>query len=110
MSKTNSLSPTELAWLAGLLEGEGSFFRAKRTKGGSHFVMKVRMTDEDVVRRAAYFMGGNKILRSEGRQAHYQPTYRAQLCGARAEALAKELLPWMGERRASQIRTALEET
>jgi hypothetical protein len=53
---TETLSKVDIAWLAGLLEGEGSFMRGKRKDAPG---ISLAMTDRDVVERAA------KLLRTK---------------------------------------------
>ncbi len=46
-------SPTDIAWAAGLFEGEGCLHRHKRGYGA----LFLAMTDEDIVRRFAAIFG-----------------------------------------------------
>lgn len=91
----------ELAFVAGVLEGEGSFLS---TPDGRPRV-SMRMTDVDVVRRVAAVIGGrvtgpydygNKPLWQTGVQD-----------SARAAGVMMTLWPFMGERRQEQIAGAL---
>ena len=96
--------PVELksAWVAGLLEGEGSF----RRKGGCPCV-KLRMTDEDIVARYAEATDGAYTSRF-AHKAHWKTAYDCQVTGDRAASVMERILPWMGERRAAKIRECLE--
>lgn len=87
----------DLIWLAGLLEGEGTFDLHR----GKYARIRVGMTDRDVVGRAASLMG-TSIRMSISTMGH-KSTYHAEMSGARAEALMRELLPYMGARRSSKI-------
>lgn len=84
------------SWLAGLLEGEGSF-----TTSGSTVTVELLMTDLDVVNRAAELMGTS--VHVPKLQPNRKQTYRARLYGARAKTLARELYPLMGIRRQARI-------
>jgi hypothetical protein len=85
----------DLAWLAGLLEGEGSF---------SRYQVQLRMTDEDVVRRAADLMGATKSpWKEEPRFAHWSPTWCVAVTGRRATDLMMHLTPALGTRRRARI-------
>lgn len=106
MAKTNDCC--DVAWLAGLLEGEGWFGDAGRTRGGRHAVVRVRMTDRDVVERVAIAMGGVKVQPAPGRKPGYKDTYRAQVCGRRAVELMRTVRPHMGDRRGARIDELLE--
>lgn len=91
----------DLVWLAGLLEGEGSFdlHRAKYPR------IRVGMTDRDVVGRAATLMGVS--VRATLRPAPWSATFHAEVSGARAAELLDDLLPLMGARRSAKIATIL---
>ena len=95
-SMTNDLSGADLAWLAGLLEGEGCFWYDR----GS-MVVSVSMTDKDVIARFAK-MAEVKFNRCTQRPPR-KDMWRAYVCGKRAIALLEGILPFMGERRAERI-------
>lgn len=105
------MDPCDLHWLAGLLEGEGSFFTEKIRSETRYAVIEVTMTDEDVVKRAAGLMDVSVAFRHAPAKimAGHKPTYRARLRGRRAEDLMRQLMPLMGQRRASRIKGILEE-
>lgn len=91
----------DLLWLAGLLEGEGSFDLHR----GAYPRVRLGMTDRDVVGRAATVMGTK--VRTSLRPAPWTATFHTELSGARAAELLDELLPLMGARRSSKIATIL---
>jgi hypothetical protein len=87
----------DLIWLAGLLEGEGTFdLQRKRYPR-----IRLAMTDRDVVGRAATLMGTK--VRLSLRKAPVTSTWHAEVQGPRAEALMEALLPYMGSRRSGRI-------
>jgi hypothetical protein len=91
-------------WLAGLLEGEGSFMKGTPSHPESHRI-HVNMTDKDVIAKAAEVMGVNPFgpYKRTGRDAQYKPRYYAILVGAKSIELMKLLRPLMGQRRQGQI-------
>lgn len=91
----------DLLWLAGLLEGEGSF-DAQR---GKYPRVRVGMTDRDVVGRAATLMGTS--IRLSLRRAPASPTWHAEVQGPRAAEIMREVLPFMGTRRSQRIAEVL---
>lgn len=91
----------ELIWLAGLLEGEGTFDLHR----GRYPRVRVGMTDRDVVGRAAALMGARARLSL--REAPSQSTWHAEVSGPRAVGLMEELLPHMGSRRSGKIAEVL---
>ena len=58
----------DIAWLAELLEGEGSFVMSERS-----IAIVVKMTDRDVVERAAALLGGRSTVyrHTKGRVLRY---------------------------------------
>lgn len=104
-------SDTEIAWLAGLLEGEGSFAMIRSCVGGKVYrypKIVVNMTDRDVIERVADLFGGSvyDIPRYiEGRKLQY----RAQITGSGAAQWMNDLYPWLGDRRRERIDAVLAE-
>jgi hypothetical protein len=94
-----------LYWLAGLLEGEGSFLPGEPSNPNSPRISLV-MTDFDVVRRAADLLGVQSIYTRQGKGS-WQTSYGFHLKGTRAIAAMRQLQPLMGARRQSQIDRAL---
>lgn len=102
----------ELAWLAGLLEGEGSFSRIQERK--SAVVIYLGMCDEDVVRRARDVVIGLvgeplTVTRTRAKRANHNDQFRFRVYSDRARQLMELLRPFMGERRGQKIDQLLEE-
>lgn len=101
--------PAELAWLAGLLEGEGCFTRtgngAPAVDGSKKYRVAVSVggNDRDVIEHAA------RLMKSSARRIEPTPGSRAtdywtvSISGPRAEAVMLAVLPFMGERRSARI-------
>ena len=89
----------KIIWLAGLLEGEGSFgWRDKANSAWLH----LGMTDLDVVRDAANIMNcyiGIITLKTKGSKTAYQ----ISLHGLKAIIIMRKILPYMKERRSAKI-------
>ena len=88
-------------WLAGYLEGEGSFnYHCYSQRVG------FQTTDVDVAERAAKLIGGEvkgPLFRAKGRQ----PIYYVQVYGDKARKTMKLVRKHMGLRRKEQIDRAL---
>lgn len=95
----------EITWLAGLLEGEGTF-------GTSHVKTPtvriiLMMTDRDVVQRAAKLMDAPEP--SERRRMNprtgspYKVAWVATVSGNKAVQIMNDIHPYMGERRSARI-------
>lgn len=101
------MTPTELAWLAGLLEGEGSFCEGPPSSPNQP-VVQLAMTDRDVVERAASLLGNITVYaKKDRRKAHWKPFFQLKLRGLPAVTLMRTLRPFMGERRRNQIDKAI---
>ena len=88
-----SLTSVQSAWLAGLLDGEGCFDNPR-----SNPRVRVKMSDHDVVLRAAELMDA-KVHVEPARQAHHKPCMVAQVHGDAAVAIMRAVLPHLGARR-----------
>jgi hypothetical protein len=110
-AKKLSMSEADLAWLAGLLEGEGSFYASgSRAKNGVMYrypQIKVSMTDRDVIERVAQMFGIKVSVNSREKRREAKQIYSAQINGSRAMELMQQLLPWMGKRRSQKIKELL---
>ena len=95
----------DLHWLAGSLEGEGSFLKGPPSRPRSP-VVSVQMTDEDVIARVAAMFGRTPSC-WQSPQVRWRPTYIVRITGAKAVAWMHALRPLMGSRRQLQIDRAL---
>ena len=102
----------DIAWLAGILEGEGCF-QLHRNSGGRSPVarLQLKMTDLDVVQRAAQIMCSEdkvkEIPRPDSFKEHYKTQYLCVVYGQTAKDVMRAILPYMGERRSEKIREVL---
>jgi len=87
-------TPSEdIAWLAGLVEGEGCISWNNTPQ------IQLHMTDKDVVQRAAWLFGST--LRGPHETGH-KPTYYTSVAGSRAVGWLVILSDFLGERRQSK--------
>jgi hypothetical protein len=93
------MSASALAWIAGLVEGEGTF-----TNSSSSSVLRVVMTDLDVLERLERITGVGYIRSIPSRQPHHKQAYSWTVKRREhLEPLAMLLWPLMGERRRRQM-------
>jgi len=101
------LTDVEIAWIAGLLEGEGCFATSKNCPE-----IMLAMSDEDVIRKfrdltvptnTISVIQGNRIGRDS------KPMYRVGVYAKSAVELMETILPYMGIRRAIKISEILSE-
>ena len=105
MSRINSgligLNPYQLGWLAGLLEGDGSF-----TNDGIGPRIQVRMTDKDTVARVAKFLNSSVLGPYDNNQDdkhERRPVYMCFISGDKARSAMQFLKFHMSARRQNQI-------
>lgn len=107
------MTPTELAWLAGWLEGEASFYYILSHGNSPRIIVQVFSTDIDVLQKASALMGAKNIINippreCRGTQWQSKGGWRTEVQGEAAAELMRKLLPFMGVRRTEQITGALE--
>lgn len=106
-------SPTQIAWVAGLLEGEGYF--ALKNGGGKASARKspmirVEMSDEDVIARlAASFCRAYHEKAAPSRPSHWSAMFSTEVRGKDASEIMLLVRPYMGERRGAKIDQILAE-
>lgn len=103
---TEPLTTRNIHWLVGLLEGEGHFgytrnYHAKYQPDLPKIAL--RMTDRDVVERAAKIMGGYSVCSVEPSRTSRLVAYTFQVSGRRAAEWMMTLCGSMGIRRRGRI-------
>lgn len=94
------MTEKEKYWLAGLLEGEGSFMKGPPSDPNRPRIT-IGMTDRDVIEKVADLFGVEYIAEID--REDYKTSYKVQIRGMKAIDLMCELRPLMGERRQQQI-------
>lgn len=98
-----------LGWIAGLLEGEGSFGVAKRKKDGYSCRVAISMTDPDVIQKAKDLSGFGRVYgpypvkESNVGSGPFKDRYLWVVQGKKAAELMRGVLPFMGARRSDRI-------
>lgn len=107
------ISSVDLAWLAGLLEGEGAFMVQRvpaSARQGARIRIRIslQMTDRDVVERVCDITGLGVVRSVKAQKAHHKDTFQWQVSAMKPVTdLMEQLRPLMGERRQGQIRACL---
>lgn len=119
----NPPTETELAWLCGIWEGEGTWqFKKARSKfckkmnkeyvDKEHMRMSIQMTDEDIMLRVAKIMDGRKITYTDTpkhRELGQKPIWTLHITGKPAILWTELMIPYLGERRKQKIKTIFEQ-
>lgn len=105
-------SETEIAWAAGLFEGEGSI-HANRINGRVYLLLNLSSTDRDVVERFHRIIGCGKVYGPYYEKNPLRPRYSWHTKNkADSEQALKLLEPWLCERRiakAAEVRRLVAE-
>lgn len=108
---TKPWDPVDIAWVAGIIEGEGCF-NIRRTAGKYPLaICSVSMTDFDVIQRLHEVTGIGRVgsLRVDKRGSQRKPTLNWTVAKKRDMArLMLAVYPLMGERRRKKIAEAIE--
>jgi hypothetical protein len=96
-----NLLPTDIAWLAGILEGEGCFDIYRSSRGFFTGRIRLEMKDKDIVERAAKMLGGRGQVRQIVREnENWSDTYAFGVGSKeRLRRILPLLYPYMGKRR-----------
>lgn len=100
------MTTEDLMWLAGLLEGEGSFLAGPPSHPRQPAIA-IDMTDLDVIQKAANLLEVNYIQRIKKKNPKWKPSFSVRKRGLAALELMKVLRPLMGKRRQEQIDRAI---
>lgn len=105
------MSKTDIAWAAGLFEGEGYISFTRNKYKGKYYPQKfpkigLEMTDYDVLQKFQSIVGG-KITKQRRRKKEYDGAKRTWIwyCGLRKDVIRilKWFQPYLGKRRLSTI-------
>lgn len=83
------MSDDRLSWVAGIIEGEGSFICKARG-----VVVSVTMTDLDVLLRLSEYCGGHVYKLGSKGNSKWKQCWKWQLCGTNAYNLTKTIMPY----------------
>jgi hypothetical protein len=97
-----------LHWLAGLLEGEGSFCAGIPSRPYSPIII-IKMTDEDTISKVASIFRVKYYLSTPTRyeEKGWKPAFAVRITGKHAVDWMTLLRPLMGKRRQAQIAKAI---
>jgi len=105
----NNLSPAEIAWVAGILEGEGTFCKSGSAHARIKCRIEMRSRDADVINTLRRLTGVGVFgeVRRKRQPQHSPQFYWVVTRRDDIEALLLALLPHMHTRRAEQMRLVL---
>ena len=98
--------PNEIAWAAGIFEGEGSINIVPNRPSCAS--LQVSMTDLDILERLQDIFGGNIYTKVKQKSQHKQGWTWQIARKADIYATLEKLLPWLGERRSYRALNVLD--
>ena len=101
-------SPEEIAWAAGLFEGEGTITHVSRRRDTFDLVVGLKMTDEDIVRRFDEIVDRGKVYGPYLPPSHgdrRKPFWYWVAFGDAGHDVLDLIGAWLGTRRIAQART-----
>src|SRR5215471_13395567 len=104
-----AVSQAQIAWFAGVFEGEGSiyvrrFVRGKAKTEHFHGGLRLQMTDEDVVRRIHQITGVGSVVSCRPTGLGSKRSWAWQVQDRAGFEIAVEMLrPYLGERRSAKL-------
>lgn len=111
MSLSENWSRENLAWAAGLFEGEGCITISGKPPHGRRVVLELGMTDEDVVRKFGAIMGVGHVggpYHPRTRPLHHKSHWRWTVTGGKqAQAVLAALWPFLCSRRQAKAIEAI---
>lgn len=106
--KQNQSKENNLAYFAGVIEGEGCFFNSKNQQGRLYPTIQVEMTDGDVIHKLNDFFKGNAPF-SRKRADDRLRSYRFRIIGERALKIMFDIYNYMSARRKAKIDQVMRE-
>ena len=95
----------DIAWLAGILEGEGCF---QFTKSNSPVII-LKMNDEDIVNKVSKLFNKSYYEDNNPVRGGYNKIYRTQINGTKAIEWMFTIYSLLGNRRKEKIREIIEQ-
>ena len=106
---TTTEADPDFHWLVGIMEGEGCFTRQVNKGNGYSLRIILKMTDEDIVRRAHSLFECGSIYKKISTNPKHSDSWTLQINGPKANALMLKLQPFMGIRRSARIEELINE-
>ena len=108
--KVNVLSEPERAYLAGIIDGEGTVTLSVKQKGGTrHLSVTVSGTDSVLMHYLPKVIGAGRITNKRTYKEHHTPAFTYSIYSRQAIDLLSQILPYLRTYKAKRAKLALEE-
>ena len=94
--KVNELNKEKAAYLAGIIDGEGTITLSKKQKGAQrHLAVTISSTELDILEFIKKTIGAGKITKKVTYKAHHSTAYTYALYSRQALKLLDHIYPYM---------------
>ena len=92
----NRMTPTQAAYLAGLIDGEGSITLTRRhRKENRQLAVSISNTDFDLLNQVNTIIGAGRITRKRTYKEHHKPSGEYRVENRQALALIRQIAPFL---------------
>ena len=92
----NRMTSTQAAYLAGLVDGEGSITLTRRhRKENRHLVVSISNTDFDLLKQINLLVGAGRIMNKRIYEEHHKPSGEYRIENRQALELIRQLAPFL---------------
>jgi len=94
--EVKNMSQTDAAYIAGLVDGEGTVTLSRRHRSENrHVVISISNTDRPLLEYVLNSVGAGKITNKRTSQTHHTPSYTYTISNRQALALLSQILPYL---------------
>lgn len=104
------MSESECAYLAGIIDGEGTVTLTVKQKGGSrHLAVTVSGTESTLMNYLPKVIGAGRITNKKTYKLNHAPAYTYSIYSRQAISLLGQILPYLRTYKAKRAKLALKE-
>lgn len=108
--EVNLLPPPDAAYIAGLIDGEGSIHLTRRHKSDQRqLAVSISNTELAILRYVHSAVGAGKITSKVAYRKHHTPSYAYSVANRQALALLGQITPYLKSYKAKRARLVLDD-
>ena len=106
--RTRTLSPVDAAYLAGLIDGEGTIaLTRKHREGNRQLFVSISSTERNILEHVLRTVGAGKITNKRTDRKHHSPSGAYAVANRQALELLKQIVPYLQSYKAERARLVL---
>ncbi len=106
----NKLKPTESAYVAGIIDGEGTVTLSVKQKGGTrHLAVTVSGTELSLIKYLPRVIGAGRVTNKKVYKLNHAQAYTYSIYSRQAIDLLMQVLPYLQTYKAKRAKLALEQ-